>query len=31
MAKTTEELVKIAANAAEEKKAEDLVILNNGK
>ncbi len=31
MAKTTEELVKIAANAAEEKKAEDLVILNIGK
>ena len=31
MAMTTEELVKIAANAAEEKKAEDLCILNIGK
>lgn len=31
MTKTTEELVKIAFNAAEEKKAEDLVILNIGK
>ena len=31
MAKTTEELVKIAVNAAEEKKSEDNVILNIGK